>query len=90
MQYQCKLPFRTQLPSELAAAGFKLFIERYQWSQKVRAVCIRAIDLVPKSEAEQLSLFVDNEKRDRLERLEVAIEDLRRRFGKKDVTILFL
>ena len=25
-QYQCKLPFRTQLPSEIARAGFRLFM----------------------------------------------------------------
>ena len=86
MQCQCKLPFRTQLPSELTAAGFKLFQERYHWTQKVRAVCIRAIDLVPKSEEEQLSIFVDNEKRDRRERLEDTIESLRSRFGKSSIT----
>ena len=86
MQCQCKLPFRTQLPSELTAAGFKLFQERYHWTQKVRAVCIRAIDLVPKSEEEQLSIFVDNEKRDRRERLEDTIENLRSRFGKSAIT----
>ena len=86
MQCQCKLPFRTQLPSELTAAGFKLFQERYHWTQKVRAVCIRAIDLVPKNEEEQLSIFVDNEKRDRRERLEDTIEALRSRFGKSAIT----
>ncbi len=86
MQCQCKLPFRTQLPSELTAAGFKLFQERYHWTQKVRAVCIRAINLVPKSEEEQLSIFVDNEKRDRRERLEDTIENLRSRFGKSAIT----
>ena len=86
MQCQCKLPFRTQLPSELTAAGFKLFQERYHWAQKVRAVCIRAIDLVPKNEDEQLSIFLDNEKRDRRERLEDTIENLRSRFGKSAIT----
>ena len=90
MQCQCKLPFRTQLPSELTAAGFQLFKERYHWTQSVRAVCIRATDLVPKTEEEQLSLFVDNEKRDRRERLEDAIENLRDRFGKKAITYAVL
>ena len=86
MQCQCKLPFQTQLPSELTAAGFKLFQERYHWTQNVRAVCIRAIDLVPKNEDEQLSIFLDNEKRDRRERLEDTIENLRSRFGKSAIT----
>ena len=85
-QYQCKLPFRTQLPSEIASAGFRIFQERYQWGTKVRAVCIRAIDLVPKSDAEQLNMFVDTERLDRRERLEDAIEILRSRFGKRAIT----
>ncbi len=81
-QFQCKLPVRTQLPHEIANAGFKLFTEKYKWTNHVRAVTIRGIDLVPKKEAEQLSLFIDTEKRDRRVRLEDAIEDIRRRFGK--------
>jgi len=85
-QYQCKLPFRTQLPSEITAAGFRLFQERYRWNTKIRAVCIRAIDLVPKSDAEQLNMFVDTARLDRRERLEDAIESLRDRFGKRAIT----
>ena len=82
-QYQYKLPFKTQLPSEIAAAGFQLFKEHYIWTEKVRAITIRAIDLIPQTTEEQLSLMVDYERRDRRVRLEDAIEDLRRRFGKK-------
>ena len=85
-QYQCKLPFRTQLPSEIAAAGFRLFQDRYRWGTKIRSVCIRAIDLVPKSEVEQLNMFVDTARLDRRERLEDAIESLRDRFGKRAIT----
>ena len=85
-QFQCKLPFRTQLPSEIACAGFRLFKERYRWGTNVRAVCIRAIDLVPKSEIEQLSIFVDTARRDRRARLEDAIEGLRDRYGKRAIT----
>ena len=85
-QYQCRLPFRTQLPSELAAAGFKLFKDRYRWGTHVRAVCIRAIELTPKSDAEQLNIFVDTAKRDRRICLEDTIEDLRSRYGKRSIT----
>ena len=86
VQFQCKLPFKTQLPSEIASAGFRLFKERYQWQNNVRAVCIRAIDLVPKSEVEQLTFFTDNEKRSSRERLEDAVEEIRRRYGKRAIT----
>lgn len=85
-QFQCKLPFRTQLPSEIACAGFRLFKERYRWGTNVRAVCIRAIDLVPKSDIEQLSIFVDTARWDRRARLEDAIEGLRDRYGKRAIT----
>ena len=85
-QFQCKLPFKTQLPSEIGSAAFHLFQERYRWGSKVRAVTVRAIDLVPQNEADQLTMFVDNEKRTRREKLEDAIEELRGRFGKHAIT----
>ena len=38
-----KLPFqKPQLPSEIAAAGFQLFKERYIWTEKFAAITIRA------------------------------------------------
>lgn len=85
-QFQCKLPFKTQLPSEIGSAAFRLFQERYRWSSKVRAVTVRAIDLVPQNEADQLSMFVDTERLTRREKLEDAIEELRGRFGKNAIT----
>ena len=81
IQYQCKLPFKTQLPSEIAEYGFRLFQERYKWGTKVRAVCIRAIDLVPQDSCEQLSFFVDQRKRDKRTRLQDSIEEIRERYG---------
>lgn len=89
-QHQCKLPFRTQLPSEIARAGFHLFMERYRWDKPIRAVTIRGIDLVSQKEAEQLSMFVDHQKRDRRIRLEDAVEDIRKRFGKRAISYAVL
>ncbi len=85
-QFQCRLPVRTQLANEIAAAGFKLFRERYPWNTKVRAVCIRAIDLVPKNCPDQMILFDDVEKRLKKERVEDAVDHIRARFGKKTLT----
>ena len=89
-QYQCKLPLRTQLPSELSAAAYNLFQQRYYWNTPVRAVCIRAIDLCPQTDAEQLQLMVDYARRDRRVRLEDAIEGIRSRFGKQALTYAVL
>lgn len=85
-QFQCKLPFTTQLPSEIANAAFRVFRERYRWGSKVRAVTVRAIDLVPQNSPNQLSIFINAEKLDRRERLQDAIEELRGRFGKTAIT----
>lgn len=85
-QFQCKLPLKTQLPSEIAAVAFRLFKERYPWGNKVRAVTVRAIDLVPQKEPDQLSLFIDTNKIARRERLEDMVEEIRSRFGKRAIT----
>ena len=79
-------PDNPQLPSEIAAAGFKLFKERYQWYRHVRALCVRAINLVPKDSGEQMSMFDDNTKRLRRECVEDAVESIRSRFGRKAIT----
>ena len=85
-QFQGKLPVKTQLPSEIGAAAFRLFQNRYRWGSKVRAVTVRAIDLVPHKDPDQLSMFVDAARLERRERLEDAVEELRRRFGKHAIT----
>ena len=85
-QFQCKLPFKTQLPSEIAAMAFQAFKEHYKWGTKVRAITVRAIELVPKNQPEQLTLFVDQAQRDKQERLQGAIEEIRDRFGKRAIT----
>ncbi len=72
--------------AEIAAAGFRLFQERYKWNNLVRAVCIRAIDLAPKALPEQLTVFDDAERRAGMERLQDAIEDVRTRYGKRALT----
>lgn len=85
-QYQCKLPIATQFPREIANAGFELFKDRYPWNKNVRAVCIRAINLIPTSPEQQLSMFIDCAKRDKQCRLTDAIESIRSRYGKKALT----
>ena len=89
-QFQCRLPLKTQLPEEIATAGFRLFQERYKWEKNIRAVCIRATDLVPKNAPEQLSVFDDALRRDKRERVFDAVENIRERFGKKAVTFASL
>ena len=84
-QFQCKLPYKTQVPIEIAEAGYQLFQTNYPWHIPVRAVTIRAIDLVHQGQSEQLSLFFDHTKHDERMLLQNAIEDIRRRFGTRSI-----
>ncbi len=85
-QFQCKLPFVTQLPSEIAKTAYSLFEKNYVWCNYVRSVSVRAMDLVPQNEPDQSSLFYDTERIVRREKLEDTIECLRGRFGKGAIT----
>ena len=80
-QYQAPLAFATQSPQEISLKGKELFSRNYNWAVPVRAVTIRAINLVPQGTPLQTSLYFDSERVLRRERLEDTIEDIRRRFG---------
>ena len=84
-QYQSQFSTVTQSPMEIALKSRSLFEEYYNWPTKVRAITVRAINLVPKSQPEQLNLFDDYSRRERRERLEDTIEGLRARFGKRAI-----
>ena len=84
-QYQAHFQAATRSPRDLADLGRKLFEQEYQWNTPVRAVCIRAIDLVPHGQPTQMNLFVDQKRLDRRDQLDDAIEAIRRRFGKRSI-----
>ena len=64
--------------------------ELRNWPTPVRMLCVRAINLVPKEEAEQLSMFTDVTALERKEKLQDAIEDVRERYGKGALTYAVL
>ena len=51
----------------------------------IRAVTIRGINLTPQNQPEQTTLFIDTRRRERRDKLETAVEEIRRRYGKKAV-----
>lgn len=84
-QYQCKLQQSTRSPMIIARKARELFQMRYNWISPVRAVTVRAIDLVPQGNPQQLNLFVDQSYLEKLDKLDGAVEEIRRRFGKKAI-----
>lgn len=85
-QFQCKLPFVTQLPDEIAKTAFRSFKENYQWNTTVRSLTVRAIELQSNSIPRQCSFFENEEGIEKRERLQDTIEDIRRRYGKRAIT----
>lgn len=84
-QYQAQVDTVTQSPMEIALKARSLFEENYNWQIPVRAVTVRAINLVPNLHPVQLDLFDDPTKRARREHLEDAVESIRSRFGKRSI-----
>ena len=84
-QYQAPLTLSTQSPSVIAHKAIQIFRDNYRWIMPVRALTVRAINLRPKNEPEQIDLFTDMRQLERLDRLDDCIEDIRRRFGKRAV-----
>lgn len=78
---QTKVPNATNITKEIADAGYKLFKESYHWQKPVRSVGIRGADLVNDHYWEQLDLFHDAEFRDKMMKMDAAVDDIRRRFG---------
>ena len=78
---QCKLESPSCLASELHDAGMRLLRDHYRFRKPLRSVGIRGMDLVPNQTAMQLNFFEDPVRREKRERLEVAVDELRRRFG---------
>ena len=78
---QCKLESPSCLASELHDAGMRLLQDNYRFRKPLRSVGIRGMDLVPIQTAMQLNFFEDPVRREKRERLEVAVGELRRRFG---------
>jgi len=79
--YQCKLPYPTQSYTEIWQYGLQLFRDKHRWTNDIRSLTIRAIDLIPASEAVQLDLWFDFSQHERKLVIEKTMEDLRRRFG---------
>ena len=81
-EYQKKFTVPTQSPFVLASEAFELFKKKHAWVNPLRSVAVKAIYLVEDQIPCQLSLFEDNERSERLEKLDTAVERLRNRFGR--------
>jgi DNA polymerase-4 len=82
---QRKLLVPTCASMEIAQTAFELFKASYRWLKPVRSIGVRGAGLVPADSCVQLSLYVDEAKRQKRERIDQAVDRLRRRYGYQSV-----
>ena len=78
---QCKITSPTCASIEIAKTAFALFQANYNWSKPLRSIGVRGAGLVPADTCIQLSLDGSEEHRERLQRLDSSVDELRRRYG---------
>lgn len=78
-QRKLKMPSCASL--EIAQTAYELFRKNYLWDQPIRSIGVRGAGLVPADQPVQLSLFVDDTRRDKWEKIDRAVDDIRLRYG---------
>ena len=78
---QAKLLKPSNISNDIAAAAMRLFQQHYHWDKPIRSIGVRATDLAPTSNPLQISLFENEEQRQKYENLDRAIDSIRARFG---------
>ena len=78
---QQKLSQATNITSEIVEAAWSLFKESYRWQKPIRSLGIRGADLVLDDIPVQLDLFMNQERREKQEKIDKAVDEIRRRFG---------
>ena len=81
IERQMKLAQPTSLSCEICAAATALLAQNYNWERPLRGMGIRLSELVPENSPCQLSMLGEHVKREKLEKLERCIDEVRGRFG---------
>ena len=78
---QRKLPAPSCSSQELAETGMALFRRHYHWDKPIRSIGLRGVGLVEAQSSLQLSMFAEEQRRDKWERIDKAGDHLRQRYG---------
>ena len=71
----------TDITDEIMNAAMELFRNNYDWSHPIRSLGVRGADLVTADIPVQMSLFMNEEKRAKQEKMDKVVDEIRRRFG---------
>ena len=78
-QHRVKLP--TNISEEIAGYAWALFKANYTWEHPIRSIGVRVSNLVPETTPHQTDLFLSEQIREKYLRADLAVADIRRRFG---------
>ncbi len=84
-EWQCKLSFPTQSAILLSQKAYELFEKQYNWQYEIRSVTVRAINLIEEDTPIQIDIFTNVRQIEKREKLDLAIENIRVRFGKESI-----
>ena len=84
-QWSASLPYATDSRRILAEAAFALFEKSYRFHAPVRAVTVRATRLTDETAGEQMDFLTDYGKREKLSKLESAMDKITDRFGRSAI-----
>ncbi len=78
---QHKIDHATNITSEIAEEAYRIFKECYRWNKPIRSLGVRGADLVNDNYWEQIDLFASVEHREKLAKMDSAVDNIRKRFG---------
>lgn len=78
---QRKLKTPTCSSAEIAQTAFDLFRANYRWEKPVRSIGVRGAGLVEADAGVQLSLYESDIKRDKWERIDRTVDNIRQQYG---------
>lgn len=78
---QRKVSMPTNITSEIGSYAMQIFKENYNWNKPIRSIGVRVVDLMTDTVPVQLDLFNNQEHRERQHKMDLAVDEIRRRFG---------
>lgn len=87
---QCKLKRPTNITDEIVQAAYRLFKDNYRWEHPIRSLGVRGCDLISDDMPYQLNLFMSEQKREKLEKMDRVVDEIRARFGYQSIQRAFV
>lgn len=78
---QHKIDRATNITSEIAGEAYRIFRGNYRWDKPIRSLSVRGADITVDHAYEQRDLSDDFARREKLEKADAAMDEIRRRFG---------